>query len=208
MQTPNVLGTPEYLQLPECDNVVVGSISRDELDIAWLAGIIDGEGSMGFSINSGRRPPAQIRLTVVNTHPMLIARVSQIFARLDVKFYFVYESGAKERRKDGKPTRDRLRILLTGTGSVRKVLERVLPYLTAKHDQAELLLRYTQWRMARRRSVGPRTDHEVIEMRDRVMQQLRDLRSNYFSLQRLPRRGSVPITDEQAARVPVTESMV
>ena len=86
MKTPNVLETPVYPQLPECENVAVGSISRHEADAAWLAGIIDGEGCISTTYANGTKSKYhyRCRVEVRNTNPFMILITSCLKKTPDV----------------------------------------------------------------------------------------------------------------------------
>lgn len=80
MKTPNVLGTPEYPNLPKRENDSVGTISRDNIaDWAWLAGIFDGEGCVGMHGNKARKGVPQLRLFVRNCCPFMVRRIAEIY---------------------------------------------------------------------------------------------------------------------------------
>ena len=64
------------------------SISRKDTDLAYLAAMIDGEGCIfaGFrSIETDNN--LTLRVTVYNTHPLIIRRVTEILCDLGVGFY-------------------------------------------------------------------------------------------------------------------------
>lgn len=156
---------------------MVESISREEIaDYAWLAGIIDGEGHLALA-KGDQRYYAQIRVS--NTDPRLIQRISQVWERQNVKFSMQFL------RRPGK--RDYLDIVTIGLGSARKVLESVLPYLTAKKDQAECLLSYLTWR-SEQGYHGVTT--EIRTMGEKIRDELHQLRYQDFNLQRLQRTAS------------------
>lgn len=130
------------------------------------------QGSHGYT-----RPYVQIAVT--NTNPYLIQRVSQIWERQNVKFTI----GLMKR----KPRREYLAITTTGLGSAKKVLEAVLPYLTAKKAQAECLLSYIAWRQAQGYHGITK---ELVAMGEKVRAELHVLRYQDFNLQRLSRAAS------------------
>jgi hypothetical protein len=163
--------------IPTCDNSSVGSISREEVaDMAWLAGILDGEGTMHLAFARNR---SYVQIAVTNTNPYLIQRVSQIWERQNVRF-----SIALLKRP---PRREYLSIVTTGLGSSQKVLESVLPYLTAKRPQAVCLLSYLTWRAAQGYH-GYTPDFKT--MSEKVREEMHRLRYQDFNLQRLSRTAS------------------
>lgn len=168
--------------IPKRDNSSVGSISREEVaDMAWIAGIVDGEGTMHLALAMGSHGYTRpyIQVSVCNTNPYLIQRISQIWERQNVKFSI----GLLKR--SGK--REYLSITTTGLGSAEKVLDAILPYLTAKRLQAVCLLSYIAWRQAQGyHGYQP----EIIAMSEKVREELHALRYQDFNLQRLSRTAS------------------
>jgi hypothetical protein len=182
-QLYQVLEHLENLMLPQCDNASVQAISREEVaDMAWLAGILDGEGTMHLvALTEGShgyvRPYVQI--AVSNTNPYLIQKITRIWERQNVKFSI----GLLKR----KPRRDYLSITTTGLGSAKKVLGAVLPYLTAKKAQAVCLLSYIAWRETQGYHGITK---ELVAMGEKVREELHALRYQDFNLQRLSRTAS------------------
>jgi hypothetical protein len=162
------------------------TISREEVaDMAWLAGIIDGEGCMhlGEQKREGTRITARqyLQIHVTNTNPLIIQRVSQIWERQNVKFHIELHKR--------QPKRDYLCIVTTGLGSGKKVLVSVLPYLSAKKAQAECLLSYIAWRQVQGYHLGITTEM-LHAMGEKVREELHALRYQDFNLQRLSRTAS------------------
>jgi hypothetical protein len=160
------------------------TISREEVaDMSWLAGILDGEGSMHLpAVRRNDRDPHvrnYIQISVGNTNPYLIQKITQIWERQNVKFYLALL------KRSGK--REYLHLTTTGLGSARKVLTSVLPYLTAKKAQAECLLSYITWREAQGYH-GITAD--MAAMGEKVRAELHRLRYQDFDLQRLSRAAS------------------
>lgn len=164
------------------------SISREEIaEQAWLAGILDGEGTMHLasSISSRNRERTRyyIQIAVTNTDPRIIQRISEIWAKLNVKFCI----GLMKRAR----SREYLTITSTGLGSAQKVLTFALPYLTSKKAQAQELLSFVEWR----HTLG----YNQIDMDayttygEKVRETLHNLRYQDFNLQRLQRTASKPL---------------
>lgn len=163
-------------------------ISRDELDAAWLAGIIDGEGHIAFARNEARGHRVS-KVCVGNTDPRMIQRISQILARWGVKFWYQLE--ANSRRYKG--AREFLILGVAGNLSVSKLLVRIIPHMTAKRDQAEALHEYLIWRNQTNLK-GPQPDPiAFLEKQIQTAQRIDELRHRRFGLQRLPRGASVPL---------------
>jgi hypothetical protein len=116
------------------------------LDIAWLAGFIDGEGSfyLGFqSHGTGEKFPrfiTQMALENTSIEPML--RMSRILKELEVP-YTVHMS---KYRADKPHLRPGMRIKVTGHGAMKKLCEALEPHLTCKREQAKQILYAIEYR--------------------------------------------------------------
>lgn len=167
----------------------MGTISKEEA--AYLAGIIDGEGTLSVDVGlyknsaGNRTPRVACRVGVVNTSPTMIRRISEIYHRLGVKFFFTYERG------DVSGWKDRLRIFVVHDRAVHAVLTAVLPYLTAKRDEARAMLEFIDWRVGLPRGPGYQSHREEKMRRGRALHAtLSALKSRRFNFQRLPRQAS------------------
>lgn len=110
-----------------------------ETDLAWLAGIVDGEGC--FSVKrpivrqgvcrTGKRTSYQLWLVICNTSEPMMLRVKRIFSALGVE-------GAKPRRvwKGKKATRWQHWLEIARKHELLRVTQALLPHLTAKRDEA------------------------------------------------------------------------
>jgi len=110
-----------------------------EADLAWLAGIVDGEGC--FSVKRpitrqgahrpGHRTSYQTWLVICNTSEPMMRRVRSIYDALGV-------TGAKPRRvwKGKKATRWQHWLEIARKHELLRVTQAILPHLTAKRDEA------------------------------------------------------------------------
>jgi len=104
-----------------------------ETDYAWLAGIIDGEGSLFVSkvvVPLNRRGfMYRAQISVTNTNEPMIRRVKEIIGLGSVSYI-------AEHRGEWK---DKYQYTAYG-GAIRSILPSVLPYLIAKRTLAEKVL--------------------------------------------------------------------
>ena len=113
--------------------------SLPETDIVYLAGLIDGEGTISLrkmqnkQLRNFRLYPI---LEIVNTDELLISWLTQIF----------WQKAVEARNGDG---RRYLRVHLTGFG-IAPFLERLEPYLVAKKLQSQLVRKYIHLRRSQR----------------------------------------------------------
>lgn len=143
------------------DNTI-GNQQAKETDLAWLAGIIDGEGSIllgskghfgefkGFhGINIGAS------IYVTNTCANIINKCDEIIRSLNVNC-----------RIATKPPTTRghvvFRIELCKMANIKILLEAIMPYLVSKIGQAKLVHRFVTQRMLKGKKQYDETDLEVI----------------------------------------------
>jgi len=143
-----LLEQPGNPELPKRKNARVRSISR-EGDIAWLAGIVDGEGNMQATVQfkkcgSISRQYFEPKLRITNTDVRMIKKVSEIYFREGVIFF--YTINKVSRYKNKQPTwRDQLEISISGKQGISKMLRILLPHLVNKKRYAELMLETLEW---------------------------------------------------------------
>lgn len=137
----------ENLEIPTGNNVQVRSIRR-EVDNAWLAGIIDGEGSFQFVDHAGVNKHfvhLRAQLHIYNTEVEMIRKVSQIWKENGIRFhYYLQKNPHAINGKDG------VRITCAGYSNVKKLLDIILPFLVNKLPQALLMREYIEKRLVPR----------------------------------------------------------
>jgi len=132
-------------------------------DIAWLAGIIDGEGSLSIvkqykKQGVGLNPKA----TMENTSPELVENYCRILDNLGITFY-IYERKAKSKKH-----KDRYIVQICRIDMIDKFCNALIPYLVAKKSQAKLLQRYAQSRL---KAIGNKYYQDVErEMCDQIQE--------------------------------------
>jgi len=200
MQSLNMLETPVDPNLPKCENDSVGSISRDVADLAWLAGVIDGEGYLGINwgtkhtaVRDGSsRRQAVVRCHIRNTDPFMIQRISEIYYRHNLNFFWkwckVY--------KDNKKWRESVEIVIISIGALEKLLKMITPFLVTKKDQAELILQYFKWRssgVVPTRHPSPGQSEILLQKQNELDLALRKAKRIRYGFQRLPKAASRPL---------------
>ena len=134
--------------LPQCENASVRSISR-EADLAWLAGIVDGEGNLQATVQE--KPCGDTthkyfcpKMRITNTDVRMIKRVAEIYIRENIVFFYALNSVSRYKNK--KDTwRNQLEITISSQGSVKKALGLILPYLVNKQKYAETMMRLIEF---------------------------------------------------------------
>ena len=121
--------------LPQCKNAEVQSIRR-EVDLAWLAGIIDGEGCLSLDMKLSHNGKVYLmpKIRVINTDVRMIQKTARIYLELGVVFYYNINKKRREHYKD------QTAIIISSQGSSVKVLNAIIPYLANKKSIAECML--------------------------------------------------------------------
>ena len=104
-------------------------------DLAYVAGIVDGEGWIGISADHRKRNPDRpcwrLRVSITNTNEWLMQYL---------KFAFGGTISIKGGRRTGKPCYD----LVLNRGKAAEFLKLILPYLKLKRPQAEIAIRFQE----------------------------------------------------------------
>jgi hypothetical protein len=119
---------------------------KSQVALSWLAGIIDGEGNIDFSTKVRTTTAGNQftyfspKLRITNTDVRMIRRVSEIYKRH--KLVFFYAQNSVKRYKNKKKTwRNQLEITVSAQRSVIYLLQLVLPYLANKKRMAGIMIR-------------------------------------------------------------------
>lgn len=116
--------------------------------LAWLAGIIDGEGCItagAYRVNLARadgstRYRLSLFVSVTNTNEDIILTANELFERLAGVKPILHMHTSKSRKEQHRTHKVCWRTHVSGGPAVSKVLQAVLPYLVGKRRQAELLI--------------------------------------------------------------------
>lgn len=110
-----------------------------ETDLAYLAGIIDGEGWVGLQKRiMGKWVTYKPALRITNTDANIINRVYEIWEMLGVTGH-IYENEQNPSITNGKMI---MNLQLNKQSVIKVVLESVIPYLVGKKARAIMLLRF------------------------------------------------------------------
>lgn len=115
-----------------------------DTDLAWLAGLWDGEGSITIFTHTEKNGRKKIcpTLIVVNTDDKIIARAAEILDALGTSFALFERTPSNPKHKRAKSLSTRNRAY------IKTVLDAILPYLVGKRPQAVLTLRYVNKKIA------------------------------------------------------------
>jgi hypothetical protein len=115
------------------------------VDLGWFAGIIDGEGSITIVVHTGEHlPDFTPKLIVNNTSQELMEKFREIFYRIGGKWEKIYTN----KRPLKKGGHCRYEFFCSDMAALRKTLQKILPHLTAKRQQAKLMLEFIRNKQA------------------------------------------------------------
>lgn len=163
------------------------SISREEA--AWLAAIIEGEGSIHIARHKLSHGKITFRLAicVCNTDCLIIKKVSELWYKLGCKFYYKIHN----RQEKYPNSKIALTIECVGRTSTNKILDLIMPHLISKRDQAELAKEFNQ-KMEEIFYQRIPVD-EYIKIQINFVDRLLSMRVQTVNPQRLERTASKPL---------------
>jgi hypothetical protein len=135
------------------------------LELGWLGGIIDGEGSMLLNHRGGERRNNLVpSFQVTNTDFEIVERIVYILKRMCVPHHVAMYDRQTTNRRAYKL------ITVSGAKRVMKLLPQIVPVLTGeKRKKAELLREYCESRLSDWHA-APFTDRQI-----KIYHEIRDL---------------------------------
>lgn len=135
-----------------------GSVAR----IGWLAGIIDGEGSITLLVShrdgkDGRKQALRMspRVIIGNTDPGIIGRVMEVLDDLGITRYVKHDRPMARDIPGFHPTKAMTTVYVEGFDRVQRLLSAVLPHIAGeKRIRAEIILRFVAQRIKRCEDAG------------------------------------------------------
>jgi len=122
------------------DNTEQSNMTVQNIDLAWLAGIIDGEGCFCiFTNNRGNgsiNPSISANLTITNSNCLLLNRCREILDALEIKYIYQDPKNGHQRG------RRVMRVKIQNYSSLQRLIELTLPYFVGKAEQAKLVLEF------------------------------------------------------------------
>lgn len=120
-----------------------GNQQGTDVRAAWLAGILDAEGSIGLYKNGNGAYYA--RVTITNTDRLMKHAIEEILEDHGIAVYI--QDNQRQKNKNWKP---RWQMIFTGAAKPKGLLDLVLPYLVTKRREAELALEFIESRSSKR----------------------------------------------------------
>lgn len=116
------------------------------LDAAWLAGVIDGEGHLGLRFDSRRAESANTVLHIGNCSKRLLEKAQKTIYRITHRKPKIKLGHSSKPGYQGRKTAY-YQIQVYAQKDIARICEAILPHLTAKREQASLLLGWCKLRM-------------------------------------------------------------
>lgn len=127
-------------------NETMGNQQVTQSEIGWLAGIIDGEGHIGISIQNRKRcmNSTKFDLKIVNTDYVLIDKVVAVMQKMGVNPLI-------RERIHIKATHNQNKIVTVGKMSqIKRIFDHVIPHLTGmKQSRATIMLELIESRLTK-----------------------------------------------------------
>ena len=116
-----------------------------ETDLAYLAGIVDGEGCISIvrsrseyaKVDGSRSLRYRMRVTIVSTTPKIIIACSETMNEIGVKHNV--NSAAPD-----APRKTRFNLCVSSISSAVSLLKAIYPYLKEKQNQADLIFKLSE----------------------------------------------------------------
>jgi hypothetical protein len=146
-----LLGTPKAFSdfLGNTREDTMDDQQATDIEIGWLAGIIDGEGWIGMSLETEhfyrkgyntRQKSVKVEIKVVNTDPAIIVQTAMIMRKLGVNPYLRSSSRTGEKRDVYEASIKRM-------APVQRVLQVIQPHLVGtKQQRANIMLQFIELR--------------------------------------------------------------
>ena len=122
-----------------------------DIDKSWLAGILDGEGSIGICrmMSHRKNPTLTPRISIGNTNIKIIDHVREILKKIPITMFL-----EKRQQVNNKNWKSASVIQISHIVGVKKLLDLIIPFLIGKKSQGEILLSFVNSRMKIYESLG------------------------------------------------------
>lgn len=130
--------------IPQSKNLDLESIRR-EVDLAWLAGILDGEGCLELTMkdasNKNGKKYLMPKIRLYNTDIRMVKKASEIYQEHNLVFFYTLGNNGKQLSKlTGKKWKTQIGVCIASQGTTKKLLELVEDYLVNKRKLARYMI--------------------------------------------------------------------
>lgn len=145
-------------------------ISR--LNLAWAAGLIDGEGCISLT----RRMPQKTN-GAVNPNYRLVLKVTMCHEETILLLHRMFGLGTVQSQKQSQSYWSKPWTWFCNATDAEKVLKKILPYMITKREEAEVALKFLSETDRNRTGKSRSLSVEDVRCRDLFFIKLRDLKS-------------------------------
>jgi hypothetical protein len=143
--TGNSEGCPDYLGETRTDDTDNQQKRVTDLDLGWLAGIIEGEGCFYLQATHNRKQTAYSpQIFITNTNERIIAKAERIIKALGLACYIYLQ-------KQGS-YRNCWKVAVMGMKRVQRFIHILYPYIECRREQLECLKTFTEERLSKIRT--------------------------------------------------------
>jgi len=136
--------------------------------LAYLAGLIDGEGSITILKASAKNELYKPRLDICSIHKPFLEEIAGLLETLGVKSFFLQERTIPPNHSKA------YHLIVAGQRRLLKLLPKLLPYLRLKRKQAELVIEYCLSRIQRSHK-GPNPSRGLNQREKEIIAMIREL---------------------------------
>ncbi len=138
-----------------------------ELRLAWLGGIIDGEGTISFASkfsHSSRQNNYHFRpyVSITNSDMTMVEEIKSILDEIGCGYY-IRSAGNPSKRKEN--WKEYTQVYAEGMRRLHRLLPILIPYLVSKRRQAEAVLQYIESRFTGEHKEPVRDDQLQLVLR-------------------------------------------
>lgn len=136
---------------------VAANTQVTEVDIAYLAGLWDGEGHIGVTFHQRQSGKMEYRAVagIVNGNTHIIARAVEILDGLEIS------ARIEPRGKKKAFHTQTYNVIVNKHHALKKLAETLIPYLHGKRAVAKLVLRFVNSRLRHGKKTADYTDEEI-----------------------------------------------
>lgn len=152
LEVPKTFSTT-YVKLKMDTTMDNQQATLTEMHVAWLAGIIEGEGSLALNAydrkDKGNSLKIQTSIVIYNTDAGIVNQALKVLESMDITYY-VQERTQKPMMKEGgfyTSTSSMLSVYVKGLADAIKLLTAIRPWMFGdKSARADIMLRYLKRR--------------------------------------------------------------
>lgn len=146
-----------------------------EAEKGWLAGIIDGEGSLHIDLDT--KGGAHPYLNVTNTDRLIIEKVADVWQRLGIGCRVSFRKGGEyDRNPKWNIPGD---VMVIGYKRLKPALIAIMPYLVGKSDQALLMYTFVESRLANFNNHSCNKDKQIKPEEMAIIKTLKDAKHHH-----------------------------